>query len=104
MGQRIYIVTASKDVSVVYLSKSLLFTLLVLYGPGSMFDISKDGRDMIAYDYDGPHSSLLESVHPFCRSTLKEGPALNELITSFLECLRIELIKEDAKINASPGG
>ncbi len=122
MGQRIYvcisilwsrryltilhlqIVTASKDVSAVYRAKSLSFSPLVLYGLGSVFDISKEGRDRIAYEHNGPHSSLLESVHPFYRGTLKEGPALNELITSFLECLRIELVKEDAKINASPGG
>lgn len=104
MGQRVYIVTASKDVSAVYRAKSLSFSPLVLYGLGAVFDISQEGRDRIAYEYNGPHSSLLDSVHPFYRGTLKEGPALNELITSFLECLRVELVKEDLKINASPEG
>ncbi|KAK0195834.1 cytochrome P450 [Armillaria mellea] len=70
----------------------------------AVFDISQEGRDRASYEPSGPHSSLLDSVHPFYRGILKEGPALNDLITSFLECLRIELVKEDAKINASPGG
>ncbi|KAK0486232.1 cytochrome P450 [Armillaria novae-zelandiae] len=104
VGQRIYIVTASKDVSAVYRAKSLSFSPLVLYGLGAVFDISKESRDRISYEHSGPHSSLLDSVHPFYRGTLKEGPSLNDLITSFLECLRIELVKEDAKISASPGG
>ncbi|KAK0212436.1 cytochrome P450 [Desarmillaria ectypa] len=95
---------ARKDVSAVYRAKSLSFGPLILYGFGSVFDISKEGRDMIAYEHDGPHSSLLESFHPFYRSTLKERHALNELITSFLECISVELVKEDAKITASPGG
>ncbi|PBK74089.1 cytochrome P450 [Armillaria solidipes] len=105
MGQRIYIVTASKDVSAVYRAKSLSFNDLILWGLGAVFNVSQKGRDAIAYrpaeDYN---SSLLENSHGFYRDALKEGTALNEFTTSFLDCLHVELAKEDAKIDASPKG
>ncbi|KAK0212438.1 cytochrome P450 [Desarmillaria ectypa] len=103
MGQRIYIVTESKDVSAVYRAKSLSFNNLILWGLGAVFDVSQKGRDVIAYE---PHhsSSLLENSHGFYRDALKEGSALNDFTTSFLDCLRSELAKEDVKIDASPKG
>ncbi|KAG7449707.1 cytochrome P450 [Guyanagaster necrorhizus] len=103
MGQRVYIVTANKDVSAVYRAKSLSFNNLVLWGLGAVFNISREGRDVIAYE-PGHHSSLLENSHVFYRDALREGSALNEFTASFLDCLRKELDKEDAKIDVSPKG
>ncbi|KAK0459099.1 cytochrome P450 [Desarmillaria tabescens] len=103
MGQRIYIVTASKDVSAVYRAKSLSFNNLILWGLGAVFNISQEGRNAIAYEPDHS-SSLLENSHGFFRDALKEGSALNHFTTSFLDCLRLELAKEDVKINASQEG
>lgn len=104
-GQRIYIVTGSKDVSAVYRAKSLSFNDLILWGLGAVFNISQKGLDAVAYkpveDYG---SSLSENSHGFYRDALKEGAALNEFTTSFLNCLHVELVKEDAKIDASPKG
>ncbi|KAK0486231.1 cytochrome P450 [Armillaria novae-zelandiae] len=105
MGQRIYIVTASKDVSAVYRAKSLSFNDLILWGLGAVFNISQQGRDTIAYKpAEQYNSSLLENSHWYYRDALKEGTTLNEFTTSFLDCLHVELAKEDSKIDASPKG
>ncbi|KAK0486255.1 hypothetical protein IW261DRAFT_788787 [Armillaria novae-zelandiae] len=105
MRQRIYIVTASKDVSAVYRAKSLSFNGLILWGLSAIFNISQKGRDAIAFKpTEQYNSSLLENSHWFYRDALKEGTALNGFTTSFLDCLHVELAKEDAKIDASPKG
>ncbi len=46
----------------------------------------------------------MENSHGFYRDALREGTALNEFTASFLDCLNVELAKEDAKIDASPKG
>ncbi|PBK74042.1 cytochrome P450 [Armillaria solidipes] len=103
-GQRVYVVTASRDISAVFCSKNLLVGPVVLHGVGTLFNVSKESLDRIARIPDGRNSSLIDDIHPFYFDVLKEGPALNEVITSFLHCLGAELAKEDAKIHASSRG
>ncbi|KAK0241288.1 cytochrome P450 [Armillaria nabsnona] len=103
-GQRVYVVTASRDISTVFCARNLLVGPMVLHGVGALFNVSKESRDHIARIPDGQNSSLLDNIHLFYYDALKEGPALNEFITSFLHCLGTELAKEDTKIDASSKG
>ncbi|KAH7098576.1 cytochrome P450 [Auriculariales sp. MPI-PUGE-AT-0066] len=86
-GKRVYVFPSPKDANIVYRkSKALAFLPLIETLVSPAWGISKHGMERLKSEASG--QSMLQDAHVFYRTSLKEGPQLDELTLKFIKYVR----------------